>query len=134
MRKDFKRTIFSLEAVFLFLDDFAKKNRFDPAALNDTKLIVEELFSNIIKYSTWSQKKITIDISLTGSVLLLQLIDKNGQPFDPTQSAEYDTQQTLQERPIGKVGLHLVKNLVDDLRYDYKNGQTILTIKKQLKG
>jgi anti-sigma regulatory factor (Ser/Thr protein kinase) len=134
MRKNFKRTLSSLEDVFLFLDDFTANNYLDSATSSNIRLVVEEMFTNIIKYSTSSQKKITIDISLAGSVLQLQLIDKNGQPFDPTQSAAYDTQQTLEERPIGKVGLHLVKNLTDDITYEHKKGQTILTVKKILKG
>ena len=134
MRKNFKRNLSSLEDVFLFLDDFAANHDLDAATVANIRLVVEEMFTNIIKYSTRSQKKITIDISLAGSVLSLQLIDKNGQPFDPTQSAEYDIQQSLEERPIGKLGLHLVKNLTDDIKYEHKEGQTILTIKKVLKG
>jgi len=134
MRKNFNRTLSSLEDVFLFLDDFAQKNGFNPSVLNETRLVVEELFTNIIKYSTGSQKKITIDISLNGLVLVLQLIDRNGQPFDPTRSAEYDNQQTLKERPIGKLGLHLVKKMTADITYQHQKGQTILTVKKLLKG
>ena len=123
-----------MEDVFLFLDDFAQKNGFNPSVLNETRLVVEELFTNIIKYSTGSQKKITIDLSLNGSVLVLQLIDRNGQPFDPTRSTEYDNQQTLEERPIGKLGLHLVKKMTADITYEHHKGQTILTVKKLLKG
>ena len=134
MRKNFERTLSSLEEVFLFLDEFATNNDLDAVTLSNIRLVVEEMFSNIIKYGIRSQKKISIDISITGSELLLQLIDKNGQPFDPTQSAAYDTQQSLEERPIGKLGLHLVKNLTNDIKYEYKKGQTVLTIKKVLKG
>lgn len=123
-----------MEDVFLFLDDFAQKYGFNPSVLNEARLVVEELFTNIIKYSTGSQKKITIDLSLAGSVIVLQLIDKNGQPFDPTRSAEYDTQQSLEERPIGKLGLHLVKNVVADITYEHQKGKSILTVKKLLKG
>ena len=123
-----------MEDVFLFLDDFAQKNGFNPSVLNETRLVVEELFTNIIKYSTGSQKKITIELSLSGSVLVLQLIDRNGQPFDPTRSAEYNNQQTLEERPIGKLGLHLVKKMTADITYQHQKGQTILTVKKLLKG
>lgn len=134
MRKNFKRTLSSLEDVFLFLDDFAADNKLDPATLFNLRLVVEELFTNIIKYSTHSRKKIIIDISLSEAVLVLQLFDKNGQPFDPDRSPTYDIQQSLEERPIGKLGLHLVKNLVDDIRCDYKNGQSTITVTKKLKG
>jgi len=134
MRKNFERTLSSLEEVFLFLDDFAADNKLDPATLFNLRLVVEELFTNIIKYSTHSRKKIIIDISLSEAVLVLQLFDKNGQPFDPDRSPTYDIQQSLEERPIGKLGLHLVKNLVDDIRCDYKNGQSTITVTKKLKG
>ena len=134
MRKNFERTLSSLEDVFLFLDDFAADNKLDPATLFNLRLVVEELFTNIIKYSTHSRKKIIIDISLSEAVLVLQLFDKNGQPFDPDRSPTYDIQQSLEERPIGKLGLHLVKNLVDDIRCDYKNGQSTITVTKKLKG
>ncbi len=134
MRKNFNRALSALEEIFRFLDDFATSHYLDPATTSDIRLVAEELFTNIIKYSTSSQKKITIDITLTGQVLQLQLIDKNGQPFDPTRSGEYNSSKTLEERPIGKVGLHLVKKLMDDIKYEHKNGQTILTLQKLLKG
>jgi serine/threonine-protein kinase RsbW len=133
MKKDFERALSSLEEVFLWLDSLAAEKKLDPASLYTIQLVVEEIFTNVIKYSTHGREMITIDISLSEEVLVLQLIDQDGEPFDPARSPAYDTQQSLEDRPIGKVGLHLVKNLVDEINCDYKNGQNIITVKKKLK-
>jgi len=56
----------------------------------------------------------------------------NGVPFDPLQRAEPDTHASLQDRPIGGLGIFLVKKTMNMVEYSYENGQNILTIKKQL--
>jgi len=53
-------------------------------------------------------------------------------PYDPLKKADPDLAKPLAERDIGGLGIYLVKKTMDDIVYDYKDGQNILTIKKTI--
>ena len=53
-------------------------------------------------------------------------------PFDPTAAPEVDTTLGAEERGIGGLGIFMVKKTMDDIRYEYRDGKNILTIRKTL--
>ena len=53
-------------------------------------------------------------------------------PYDPLAKADPDTTLSAEEREIGGLGIYMVKKSMDDITYEYKAGQNILTIKKNL--
>jgi sigma-B regulation protein RsbU (phosphoserine phosphatase) len=57
----------------------------------------------------------------------------NGQPFDPTTRYEVDTSQPIEERPIGGLGIHLIRRYMDSINYERVDGKNILTLRKFLK-
>ena len=59
-------------------------------------------------------------------------LDK-GIPFDPTAAPEADTTLGVEERAIGGLGIHLVRNIMDSISYENKNGMNILTMIKNTK-
>ena len=61
---------------------------------------------------------------------VLRLYD-DGKPYDPTKAAEVDITETAEERKIGGLGIHMVKNMMDELEYAYEDGMNILTMKKR---
>ena len=56
----------------------------------------------------------------------------HGIPYDPLAKTDPDVSLSAQERDIGGLGIFLAKKTMDDISYEYKNGQNILTLKKQL--
>ena len=54
-------------------------------------------------------------------------------PYDPLAKEDPDTTLSLEERAIGGLGIYMVKKSMDDITYEYKDGQNILAIKKNLK-
>ena len=64
-------------------------------------------------------------------MLRFTIID-TGTPFDPTKVKEADTTLSAEDRQIGGLGIHLVRQLMDEMRYSYTNGQNILTLGKKL--
>ena len=54
----------------------------------------------------------------------------SGKPYDPLAKADPDTTQSIEERPIGGMGILIVKKSMDAVDYEYKDGKNILTIKK----
>jgi anti-sigma regulatory factor (Ser/Thr protein kinase) len=63
--------------------------------------------------------------------VLITFIDK-GVPYDPLLKKDPDVNAPKEERQIGGLGIYLVKKTMDDVVYEYKNGQNILTIKKTI--
>lgn len=63
--------------------------------------------------------------------VVITFID-NGIPYDPLAKDDPDTSLSAEEREIGGLGIYMVKKSMDDITYEYKNGQNILTLKKHL--
>ena len=59
-------------------------------------------------------------------------ISDTGVPFDPTVRAEVDTSLPLEERPIGGLGIHLVRSIMDSINYERVEGKNVLTLRKKL--
>ena len=60
------------------------------------------------------------------------VIRDKGKPFDPTAQDEADTTLSLEERPIGGLGIYLVRQLMDSINYERIDGQNVLTLRKKL--
>jgi serine/threonine-protein kinase RsbW len=73
-----------------------------------------------------------VDVALTGPRLTVVLSD-DGPPFDPFGQAEPDTTLSVEDRPIGGLGIHLVRKVMDRLEYRRQDGKNILIMKKRVK-
>ena len=60
------------------------------------------------------------------------VISDNGSPFDPTAKSEVDTTLSAEERGIGGLGIHLIRQLMDSINYERDNGRNVLTLIKKL--
>jgi anti-sigma regulatory factor (Ser/Thr protein kinase) len=128
----FKRDIASLESIFAFLEEFIASGKIAQADAFTLNFVVEELFTNFVKYNPTSESDILIVLEKLDQKIKLEMVDPDAEPFDVTQAPKVDTQQSLQDRQIGGLGLHLVKEMVDHIAYEYKNKQSKITIMKKL--
>ena len=103
-------------------------------AVLQIRLAVEEIFVNIISYAyrpDIGKAEIKCEVNEAPLEVTIQFMD-SGKPFDPLAKEEADTSGAMFiERP-GGFGIHLVKNTMDDVEYEYKDGKNILKIKKNL--
>lgn len=132
MHTKFKRNIGSLEEIYRCIIAFIKQNDLDDAMLFTINLVIEELFVNMVKYNPDSSSDILIDLIKENKKIVITLIDTNAEPFDITQFKTYDHTQSLEERPIGGVGIHLINKMMDKVDYEYKDGNSIITLTKYL--
>ena len=98
------------------------------------KLVVDELFGNICFYAYDSAPgpvTITLERESEPLAVIISLIDR-GNPYNPLEADEPDLKLSGEDRPIGGLGIFLVQSTMDDLSYEYKEGQNILTLKKYL--
>ena len=134
MDKKFKRDINSLDDIFQFIAEFITLNKINEANSFYLNLAVEELFTNFVKYNTDTPDPILIDLSKTSDSLVVEISDKSDKPFDITKAALYDAKQSLEKRPIGGVGIHLIKKMFDETKYEFRDKRSKITLVKFLRG
>ena len=97
-------------------------------------IAIDELFGNIARYAyTPDIGKATVRFAVDENPLsvIITFID-HGVPFNPLEQAQPDIHASAEDRPIGGLGIFLVKKSMNMVEYTYKNGQNILTIKKTI--
>lgn len=94
------------------------------------RLVVEELVSNVVKYST--SEMITIDVERYEKMLRLVIKDR-GIPFDPLEKDAPDITLGAEERQIGGLGIYLVREIMSRVSYAYQNQTNVLTLEKDLR-
>ena len=93
---------------------------------------VEELFVNISKYAyapNIGTATVRIENLKDPNRVSITFID-SGVPYNPLEKLDPDVTLTLEERPVGGLGIFMVKKRMDDVRYEYKDNHNILTITK----
>lgn len=105
----------------------------DDAVSMQLDLALEEAVVNVMSYAYQSGKKGNIDIEARADDLkLVFVIRDSGIPFDPTAKEDADTTLSADERPIGGLGIFLVRQLMDSINYERVDGQNVLTLIKKL--
>lgn len=98
-------------------------------------IAVEEIYVNIAHYAYQSepgQVTICIKTEEDSGMVVIHFID-SGIPFNPLERKDPDVTLSAEERNIGGLGIYMVKKSMDDVSYEYKNGQNVFTIKKKIK-
>jgi anti-sigma regulatory factor (Ser/Thr protein kinase) len=131
MERHFPRAVTALGDIFDHIDAFAARHAVPETALYAVKFVVEELFTNMVKYSpSDTSSDIGLELERQGGKIVVRLSDSGVDPFDVTQSADADVSLGLEERKVGGLGLHLVKRMVDSLDYSYKDRHSVITFSK----
>ena len=97
-------------------------------------IAIDELFGNIAHYAynpEVGSATVRVEVIEDPLAVTITFID-NGVPYDPLAKADPDTTLRAEERDIGGLGIYMVKKSMDDIIYEYKDGQNILKIKKYL--
>ena len=117
-----------------FVDEACEAAGLDMATTMKLNLAIEEAVVNVMNYAypQGSVGDIDIDVQV-GNHQLEFIISDTGTPFDPTTKAEVDTTLSAEERTIGGLGIHLVRNIMDSINYERANGKNILALIKKLK-
>lgn len=107
---------------------------FTPKAITVVTLAVEEIFVNIASYAyDQDNGKAKIRVEMTGDPVtaVITFIDQ-GKQFDPMAKEDPDVSLPAEERTVGGLGIFMTKKLVDDMSYEYKDGQNVLKLVKKL--
>ena len=124
----------NLDIVNEFIDEKLEAVGCSPRIQMQVDLAVEEIFINIASYAYRpGEGPVTIRVSVEEDPIrvILTFID-NGKPFDPLAREEADVTLPVEKRRIGGLGIFLVKKTMDSVTYEYKDGQNILTVVKNV--
>ena len=106
------------------------KGDLDAKYKNQLLIVAEEVFINIASYAYEGRGYCNVDVNFENDVLTLVFTD-NGVKFDPLAKEDPNTKQKAEDRQIGGLGIFMVKNLMDKVYYEYKDGKNILTMIKK---
>ena len=116
------------------VEDFGEANDLPPGAVFKLNLCFDELVTNAISYGFDAIEDASLSVVLAvedGSVVAI--IRDNGLPFDPfTEAPEADTTLRVEDRPIGGLGVLLVRESMDDFSYERRDGVNIVTLRLKL--
>ena len=127
-------TVENIEIVTDFVNEQLEALGCPMKAQMQIDIAIDELFGNIAHYAYNPEiGKATVRVEVIEDPLAVTItfID-NGVPYDPLAKADPDTTLSAEERDIGGLGIYMVKKSMDDITYEYKDGQNILKIKKKI--
>jgi serine phosphatase RsbU (regulator of sigma subunit)/anti-sigma regulatory factor (Ser/Thr protein kinase) len=115
-----------------FLSSYCEHEGTPMEQILDFEVILEELVTNVIKYGgvDAGQECCLIELLREGNQITIRFSDW-GNPFNPLDQGEVDTDKPIEEREIGGLGIHFIKKLTDTQSYEYRDRQNVLTLTKK---
>jgi Serine phosphatase RsbU, regulator of sigma subunit len=117
-----------------WLDKKCNETEISDSNKHKLNIAVEEIFVNISNYA-YPPKEGDVEITFKindSNQIEMQFVD-TGIPYNPLDKKDPDITLGIKDRPIGGLGIFMVKNYTDEINYSYENGKNILTIKLDIK-
>lgn len=114
---------------------FADRHALPTAVRRSISVALDELVANALSHGLAGRDagQMTVEVELDQERLTVILTD-DGPPFDPFGQAAPYTTLSVEERPIGGLGIHLVRRLVDEVSYQRRDGCNVVVLVKKLVG
>lgn len=126
-------TVENIRTVTEFVDGILEASDCPMKAQMQIDIAIDELFGNIARYAygdAVGQATMRAGYSPEDGAFTMVLIDR-GMPYDPLAKSDPDVTLAAEDRPIGGLGVYMVKKTMDDIQYAYEDGQNILTVTKK---
>lgn len=127
-------TIENVSKVMEFVDEQLEQMDCPMKTQMQIDVAIEELFSNIAYYAyspETGSAAVRVEAVKDPLAVVITFID-NGIQYDPLAREDPDITLSAEERGIGGLGIYMVKKTMDEVSYEYKDGQNILRIKKNI--
>ena len=134
MVRNFPAELSKLGEVLEFVDAELEKNDCTMKAQTAIDVALEEMFVNIAHYAYPNgEGSAEVDVSVDTALrtATVRLAD-SGVKFNPLAKTDPDTEQNAEERPIGGLGIFMVKKMMDEVAYSYDGGRNIFTMMKHI--
>jgi len=114
-----------------WVDDFAAEVGLEAVVRGELQVALEELALNVIAHG-YGEGEVVKELSVTldaDSDFITAVVEDEAPAFDPTGRAEADLSLPPERRPIGGLGIHLVKNLVESMHHERRGARNVLTLR-----
>jgi anti-sigma regulatory factor (Ser/Thr protein kinase) len=132
MEASFRRDLEELPSIFTMAASFCSEHALADEERTVMSFILEELFTNVIKYGRSSGPEIRVRLGVESDRLILSLTDCDADRFDLRELPDADVGATLDERTPGGLGIHLVRQFADRIDYQYSGRESTITILRRL--
>ena len=116
-----------------FVDEVGEEFSLTPDVIFNLNLVLEEAVVNVINYAYPKEdhQNIFLSASLHEGSIVFVLTD-TGKEFDPTAAPEADITLSAEDRPIGGLGIFLIRQIMNEVKYERIEGKNVLTMGKKL--
>ena len=122
-----------IERACTAVEDFAAAQHLSQEVGYALALTLDEVVANVIRhgYDDTDEHVIRVRLWLEDDLLTMQVGD-DGRPFNPLLAPEPDLERPIEQRPVGGLGIHIIRTMMDDIEYRRTNGQNLLTLRKRV--
>jgi anti-sigma regulatory factor (Ser/Thr protein kinase) len=126
-------TLEEKQRIFPALEAFAREHQLPSIALQAADLALEEHLTNLLAYAYNDTAPHDIVVRLTLKDRWLQVeVEDDGRPYNPLSRPPVDTSLPLAEKPIGGLGIHLIRKMMDEADYRRDAGKNVLRLRKKI--
>jgi sigma-B regulation protein RsbU (phosphoserine phosphatase) len=118
-------TMETVPQVAAFVEEHLEKFKVPVKLSTKLMVAVDEIYSNIVRYSGASEAQVQI---MKETDTLRLVFRDNGKPYNPLDAKEPDVTASAEDRAIGGLGIFMVRKMMDNVEYMYKGGQNVLTL------
>ncbi len=130
--RDFPRETGALPSIYAFVREALREWGRPEEGAWDVELVLEELFTNVVKYGRKSTRPVTVSLEWQHPLLTIRIRDDDSDFFDPTLAPTPDTTLPILERNAGGLGLHFVRRMAERFEYAHENSISTLTVTMRL--
>ena len=128
----FARRIDALAEIVAFTAAAFERQGIAAALRTEVDFVIEELFTNMVKYNERGAGPITLELERAGGEVRVAIEDPDCEPFDITAAPEKDVTLPAEEREPGGLGLQLLRRFVDDIEYNHVARRTRIGFRRRL--
>lgn len=132
MEMRLRREMSALSSLLTMSEEFCRLNGLTGPNRETIDFVLEELFTNAVKYGSSDPGEILIVLDRRQSELHLSVTDFDADRFDPREVPEVEVGEPLDARRPGGLGIHLVRKLADRIEYEHHDRTSRITIFKRL--
>lgn len=128
-------TVENIEKVTEFVNSQLEEINCPIKAKMQIDIAIDELFGNIAHYAYKPETgpaTVRVEVTEAPTISVIVTFIDHGIPYDPLKKDDPDVTLSAEERAIGGLGIFMVKKTMDEITYEYKDGQNILSIRKDL--
>ena len=122
-----------IDTVRKFFDDYSKENKLTEKTVHDIQMALDELLTNIVNYGYEDSDEHQIDVhfDINNNAINVEIVD-DSKPYNILEQENPDISLSVEDKPIGGLGIFLIKKLMTDVDYYTEKGKNHLVMTKEL--